>query len=115
MTDSRATVIYDGECEACTRWAATLGRQNGAAALDIVSSNDSLVRDRFATIPARDFSGSLQLVLGDGTRLQGAAAIERLTSILPRWRWLSPIFRLPFARAIAVRSYQWIAKHRHKL
>ena len=112
MTEPLATVIYDGECDACTRWAETLGRQSGAAQLDIVPSNDMLVRDRFAAIPAADFGGSLQLVLADGTRLQGAAAIERLTRILPRWRWLAPLFRLPFARAIAAGAYRWVANHR---
>jgi predicted DCC family thiol-disulfide oxidoreductase YuxK len=113
MTDSRATVIYDGECEACTRWAETLGRQNGASQLDIVSSGSAAVRERFATIPREDFAGSLQLVLPDGSRLAGANAIETLVTMLPRWRWLAPLFSLPFARPVADRVYRWIAAHRH--
>ncbi len=113
MTVSRATVIYDGGCDACTRWAETLGRQNGAAQLDIVSSESVAGRDRLAAIPREDFAGSLQLVLPDGSRLQGANAIETLVTMLPRWRWLAPLFSLPFARPVADRVYRWIAAHRH--
>jgi predicted DCC family thiol-disulfide oxidoreductase YuxK len=115
MTDVRATVIYDGECDACTRWAESLAKQNGAGGLDIVSSADPAVRDRFAQIPPAAFAGSLQLVMPNGSRLEGAGAIEELTQMLPGWRWLSPLFRLPFARPIAARIYGWVAAHRHRL
>lgn len=113
MTDGRATVIYDGGCEACTRWAETIGRQNGAAQIDIVSSDSPAVRERFASIPHDDFAGSLQLVMPDGARFQGASAIETLATMLPRWRWVTPLFTLPFARPIADRVYRWIAARRH--
>lgn len=115
MTDRRATVIYDGECNACSRWAASLGRQDGAAQLEIIAADSPAARGRFAAIPREDFAGSLQLVLPDGSRLQGANAIETLTSMLPRWRWLTPVFALPFARPIAERVYRWIAVHRHTI
>jgi predicted DCC family thiol-disulfide oxidoreductase YuxK len=112
MTDTRATVIYDGKCDACTRWAELLGRQNGAAQLEIVASDSAVVRARFASIPHADFAEALQLVLPDGSRLQGANAVEELAGLLPRWRWLSPLFALPLARPLAARIYRWIHAHR---
>ncbi len=115
MTEGRATVIYDGECDACTRWAETLSKQPGAAQLEIISSDNRAVHERFAAIPAADLTGALQLVTPDGTRLQGARAIEALIAFLPRWRWLGPLFQLPFARPVAARLYRWVASHRHWL
>lgn len=73
------------------------------------------MRVRFPTIPAGAFSESIQLIGPDGTRWQGAAAMERVIDLMPRGRWLTWLFGLPLARPLAERFYRWFARNRHRL
>ncbi len=83
--------------------------------LEIVSSQTEGVQSRFPWIPARAYTESIQLVGTDGRTWQGAAAIEQLTTVLPRGRLFSWIFRIPLVRPLAERFYRWFARNRYKL
>ena len=109
------TVVFDGDCRVCTRLAGGLRRWDRARQLDVVSSQQPGVMARFPWIPPRAFVEALQLVAADGTTWQGATAIERLLTVLPRGRLLSWVFRIPFVRTFADRFYRWFARNRYRL
>jgi predicted DCC family thiol-disulfide oxidoreductase YuxK len=113
--DSAYTIIYDGDCKVCQRLARRLAKWDQRGCFEIVPSQQSGVRARFPWIPARAYLESLQLVRSDGRTWQGAAAIERITSVLPRGRWFAWIFRIPLVRPIAERLYRWFARNRYRL
>jgi len=109
------TVIYDGMCKVCTRLANVLRNWDRRHLLDVVSSQAPGVMARFPWIPPLAFAEALQLVAVDGTTWSGAAAIEHLLDILPRGRWVSWLFRIPFVRILADKFYRWFARNRYRL
>lgn len=111
----RYVLIYDGQCRICSRTARRLEAWDRLARLEILPSQDPTVSRRFPAIPARAFSESIQLVGPDGSRWQGAAALERVIDLMPRGRWITWMFDLPWARPVAERLYRWFARNRHRL
>lgn len=109
------TVVYDGDCAVCTRLAGVLQRLDTRGTFELLTSQAPGVRARFPWIPAEAYRESLQVVEEGGRTWQGAAAIERILDLLPRGRWVSWIFSLPFARPVAERFYRWFARNRYRL
>ena len=109
------TVVFDGDCNVCTRLSKVLRKWDGGRNLEVVSSQQPGVTARFPWIPARAYADALQMVAADGTTWQGAAAIEQLLNVLPRGKLISWVFRIPFMRTIADRFYRWFAKNRYRL
>ena len=112
---ARAAVVYDGDCGVCTRLAHALQRLDRHGVFEVMTSQQPEVRSRFPWIPADAYRDSLQLVEEGGRTLQGAAAVERILDLLPRGRWFTWIFSLPFARPLAERFYRWFARNRYRL
>jgi predicted DCC family thiol-disulfide oxidoreductase YuxK len=112
---SEYTVVYDGNCGICQRLVRKLGKWDRDRLLEIVPSQNPGVQARFPWISARAYSESLQLVRADGRTWQGAAAIEELLRAVPRGRFISWIFRVPFVRPLAEKFYRWFARRRYKL
>lgn len=109
------TLVYDGMCRMCTRLSNVLTRWDGRRQIEIVPSQATGVMARFPWIPARAYSDAIQLVGPGGETWQGAAAIEQLLNVLPRGPWISWIFRIPYVRALADRTYRWVARNRYRL
>lgn len=109
------TVIFDGDCRVCNRVARVLRKWDNDRLLEVVSSQQPGVTDRFPWIPPRAYLDALQLVAADGLTWQGAAAIEQLLTVLPRGRLIAWVFRVPFVRALADRFYRWFARNRYRL
>ena len=109
------TVVFDGDCRVCTKSVNVLRTWDRDTLLEIVSSHEPGVAARFPWIPASAYVESLQLIAADGTTWQGAAAIERLLTVLPRGRWIAWIFRIPYVRTISDRFYRWFARNRYKM
>lgn len=115
-TSGRAyTVVFDGDCRACTRLSGILRNWDGTHQLEVVSSQQPGVMARFPWIPPRAYADALQLIAADGTTWHGAAAIEQLLQALPRGRWIAWLFRIPFVRPLADRVYRWFARNRYRL
>lgn len=110
-------VVYDGHCKVCGRMVRALRRwDRRSRLLEILPSQWPGLAERFPAIAARDYAESLQLVRpSDGTRWQGAAAIEQLLGVLPRGRWVAWVFAVPFARTLADGFYRWFARNRYRL
>lgn len=108
------TVVFDGTCRVCTRLSNVLRKWEGGN-LEVVASQAPGVMARFPWIPARAYAEALQLIGPGGVTWQGSAAVEQLLNILPRGRWISWIFHIPFMRTLADRFYRWFARNRYQL
>ncbi len=115
MPNERYTLVYDGTCGVCQRFVDRLRRWDSDQLLEIVASQAPGLQARFPWIPAEAYTASIQLIARDNRTWQGAAAIEELLRVLPRGRWISWLFVLPFARPIAERFYRWFARNRYRL
>jgi predicted DCC family thiol-disulfide oxidoreductase YuxK len=84
--------------------------------LEIIASQAPGVCERFPWIPARAYIESIQVVrTSDGRTWQAAAALEELLNVLPRGRFVSWLFRIPFVRPLADKFYAWFARNRYTL
>ena len=110
-------VIYDGHCKVCGRMVRALRRWDFESRnLEILPSQWPGLAERFPMIGAREYSESVQLVrAADGTRWQGAAAVEELLGVLPRGNLVGWAFSIPFARTLADQFYRWFARNRYRL
>jgi len=109
------TVLYDGDCPICTRSVEELEKWDRDGVLEMVPIQDPEVPERFPGLSRRALEESIHLVGADGKVWTGAAAVEELMGILPRWRWLSWLFHLPLVRPLGTRVYRWVARNRHRL
>lgn len=109
------TVVYDGFCRICRKLARSLEALDTDHCFEIVPSQHPGVRARFPWIPPRAYDAALQLVRRDGKTWQGASAIEEIVRQLPKGKFVSWIYRIPFARPLADRFYRWFARHRRQL
>jgi predicted DCC family thiol-disulfide oxidoreductase YuxK len=83
--------------------------------LEVLPSQAPGVTARFPWIPPRAYAEALQLIAANGRTWQGATAIERLLDVLPRGKWISWVFKVPFVRTIADKFYRWFARNRYRL
>jgi predicted DCC family thiol-disulfide oxidoreductase YuxK len=109
------TCVYDGQCKVCTRLTRVLRAWDRNEQIEIVPSQATGVMARFPWIPARAYADALQLIGPGGRTWSGAAAVEQLLNVLPRGKFISWIFKIPYVRAIADRFYKWFARNRYRL
>ena len=115
-TSRRYTVIYDGQCNVCTRSVELLTKWDRNHDLEIIPSQTPGVREKFPWITPRAYADSIQVVRNqDGKTWQGAAALEELLDVLPKGRLISWLFRIPLVRPLVDKSYGWFARNRYRL
>ncbi len=109
------TVLYDGSCPLCCRAVTRLKGWNSDGALEFLSSDSPRIETEFSWITKEQLAEALYLVGPGNQTWAGARAVEELVRILPRFRLVSWVFRLPFARAFARFGYRQIARNRNAL
>jgi predicted DCC family thiol-disulfide oxidoreductase YuxK len=107
-------VIYDGECQFCTRQVARLARWDGKGRLAFLSLHDTLVAERYPDLTHERLMDEMVLVTRDGQRLGGAAAFRYLTRRLPRLWILAPLMHIPFSLPLWQWCYRQVAKRRYR-
>jgi predicted DCC family thiol-disulfide oxidoreductase YuxK len=109
------TVIYDGTCKVCGKLVTVLQKWDRQQILEIVPSQQPGVQARFPWIPARAYTESVQFIEPGGATWQGAAAIEHIIDALPKGRFITWVFSIPFVRPLAEKFYRWFARNRYHL
>lgn len=110
------TIVYDGFCNVCKRLVGVLERWDKDQTLEVIPSQKAGVGARFPWIPARAYTESVQVIrASDGKTWQGAAALEQILDILPKGKFLSWVFSIPFMRPLAEKFYRWFARNRYHL
>jgi predicted DCC family thiol-disulfide oxidoreductase YuxK len=111
---SAEVVIYDGECQFCTRQVARLARWDGRGRLAFLSLHDPVVSERYPDLSHERLMEEMVLITRDGRRLGGAAAFRCLTRRLPRLWLLAPLMHIPFSLPLWQWAYRQVAKRRHR-
>ena len=114
MRPDRPTLIYDGECGFCEQSVELLRRWDREHRLATLPFQDEAGVAAFG-IPLPALAAAMHLVRPDGRVFAGADAIPQLLRLLPRRRWLAPLFSLPGVMPAARRIYATIAARRHCL
>jgi predicted DCC family thiol-disulfide oxidoreductase YuxK len=110
------TVVYDGFCKVCKRLVGVLAKWDRKGVLEVVPSQKSGIAARFPWIPARAYTESVQVIReSDGKTWQGAAALEQIIDALPKGRFITWVFSIPFIRPLAEKFYRWFARNRYML
>lgn len=110
------TVVYDGSCNVCKKLVRVLTKWDKHGDLEILPSQTVGLAARFPWIPAGAYLESVQVIDNrTGMTWQGAAAIEQLLDALPRAKFITWIFSIPFVRPLAERFYRWFARNRYHL
>lgn len=110
--DGTWTVVYDGQCRVCTRSVNLLRDRDRDARFELVAYQAEGVQDRFPSITLEEFESSVQLIGPDGGRWEGADAVEKILELVPRFRLLAWLFRIPLIRPLARLAYRAFARHR---
>lgn len=108
------TVLYDGACPLCRREIAVY---RDLKALQPVAWRD--VSTPQCVLPdggsRDDYLARFHVQLADGQVLSGAAAFAALWSVLPGWRWLGHIARLPGMMPLLEMTYRLFLRVRPHL
>ena len=114
-TRAQLKVFYDGSCPLCTREIAFYRNQPGSSSIDWVDV--SRTDDEFVTPGLSKVSAMSQFhVLDvDGELATGGRAFAKIWDVLPRFRVLARVFRIPpFAWGLD-RAYDFFLKFRPSL
>lgn len=82
--------------------------------IETIPFQDPSVPERFPEIPGTRLEEAMQLVGPEGRRWEGARAAEEALRLLPRWRVLGPLFRIPGVRRVAHVIYGQVARNRRR-
>lgn len=109
------TVIYDGDCGICNRFAAFVDDWDREGRLELIKSQDPEVVRRFPEIPREDFVTSIQVVDRAGRRWEEAQGIAQILRVLPGGGGMALVLRAPGIRGLARQGYRWVARNRAAL
>ena len=114
-TSGPAILLFDGTCGICTRTAYWLRAHDPGRRILVRPNQMPGLIDRYG-LSREQVDRSAWLIEADGTRHEGAAAVNRMGHIIGgRWAWLVAPYALPPVRWVEERLYRWIADNRHRL
>ena len=106
----KPTLIFDGDCNFCARWAARWKALTGDK-VDFIPS--ASVTGRFASIPENGFEESVWLVEPDGRTTGAAEAVFRSLSLAGQKRWMLRAYEhVPAFAPISESFYRLVSHHR---
>lgn len=109
------TVLFDGNCPICLGAVERLRAWDRDGALAFLPGGSPEARVRFPEIPPDALADALHMVAPDGRVWAGAEAVEELVGLLPGWRRLRWVFRIPLARPLAGWVYRRVAAARYRM
>lgn len=107
-------LIYDGECRICLRSIRWIQERERAGRIRTLPYQDPEVAREYSWISRDELEGAMQLISPDGVRWEGAEAVEQVLGLIPYWRGLAPLFRVPGVRVVARWVYGWVARNRRR-
>jgi len=111
----RSVVVYDGACPFCRRQIAWIRRRDVGGKFEYVPRQTEGLVERYPMLARAELSEGMRVIAPDGTVSVGADAVYEIARRLPRWRFLSPLYRLPGGRWVGRIAYRWIAANRYRL
>ena len=111
MADDRLTLVYDGECDFCTRLARWVERQDRRGRVVARPNQEpGLIQELGLTRAEVDRAS---WAVGSGGRFEGAAGISRvLRELGGGWRVLGSLYLVPPLGWLEDRYYKRVARRR---
>lgn len=111
--ETRAVLLYDGQCGICLRSVRFLKARKGAERLNAVPLQTPGVLDDFGIAEA-DALSALHVIDRRGRISVGAEGVFNALAVLPRWRWVGAAAVIPGILPIASRVYTEVAARRSR-
>lgn len=112
-TESAGSLVYDSDCDRCSRWAARAAR--GAVQFDLVPAGSKVAVDELG-VSALESARSVWLVTRAGERMEGAAAINAVLRLGGGIGGaLAALGGLPLLSQLEAGCYRLLARHRATL
>lgn len=111
----RVSLIYDGRCPRCTRWADWASRRAAPGTLETLSCEAAETRVRFPEVSVERCLGAMVVVLSDGTTASGVDALPHIVARLRGWSQLAPLLRLRAVRGLVRPVYWLLARTRRRV
>jgi len=112
VADGRVTLVYDGECEFCTRLAGWVKRRDGRGRVLVRASQEAGLIESLG-LTRGEVDRAAWAVDEGGRRFEGAAAINRVLRALGGgWRLLGSLYLVPPAAWLENRYYRRVARKR---
>jgi predicted DCC family thiol-disulfide oxidoreductase YuxK len=112
VADGPLILVYDGECEFCTRLAGWIRRQDRLGRIEVRPNQEPGLIERVGLSRAEVERASWAVEAG-GRRFEGAAGINRaLSEFGGAWAVLAALYRVPPLRWVEDRYYARVATRR---
>jgi predicted DCC family thiol-disulfide oxidoreductase YuxK len=111
----KAVLIYDGECPVCSATAEWIDQHQRPGSFEFLPCQSAERETRYPDIPHAVCMEAMQLVLPDGTVLDGADALPEVFRRLRGLSMLAVGFRMPGAMPLARPFYRWFAGRRYHI
>ena len=112
MADGRVTLVYDGECEFCTRLARWVERQDRRGRVSVRANQEAGAIESLGLTRA-EVDRAAWVVEPGGRKFEGAAAINRVLRELGGvWSVLGFLYLVPPVRWVEDRYYRRVARRR---
>jgi len=111
----KAVLIYDRDCPLCRRAAAWAEQRALPDALTIMHCGSVEQLRAHPDILQEQCEDAPQLVLQDGSVLEGNALLPSLFNLLHRWRWLARAMRTPGLAWLAPLVYRTLIINKRTL
>ncbi|HEY2597802.1 MAG TPA: DCC1-like thiol-disulfide oxidoreductase family protein [Candidatus Dormibacteraeota bacterium] len=112
MTDGRLTLLYDGECEFCTRMARWVERRDRSGRVSVRRNGEPGLIESQGLSRAQVDRAAWAVEAG-GRKFEGAAAVNRvLRDLGGGWRLLASLYWVPPLRWVEDRYYRRVARRR---
>jgi predicted DCC family thiol-disulfide oxidoreductase YuxK len=106
------TLVYDGECEFCTRRARWVESQDRRGRVSVRPNQEAGLIESLGLTPEQ-VSRAAWAVESDGRKFEGAAAINRVLRELGGvWALVASLYQVPPVRWVEDRYYARVAKRR---
>ncbi len=109
--EARMLLLYDAGCPVCRTSVRFLASRKGAERLRMTPLQEHGVLERLG-ISHEAAMGALHAVTVDGAGYVGADGVIRALAVLPRYRWVGGILRVPGAMPVARMGYNVFARLR---
>jgi predicted DCC family thiol-disulfide oxidoreductase YuxK len=112
MADGRVTLVYDGECEFCTRLARWVERRDGRGRVSVRPNQEAGLIESLG-LTREEVGRAAWAVEPGGRKFEGAAAINRvLRELGGGWAVFGSLYQVPPVGWVEDRYYGRVARRR---
>ncbi|HEY6010826.1 MAG TPA: DUF393 domain-containing protein [Nitrospirota bacterium] len=111
----KAVLIYDGGCPICNNTVYWIKEHQQKDAFEMLPCQSPERKKRYPFLEEATCMRAMQLVLPDGTILDGEKALPEIVRRLKRYHAAAALFSVPGSNVVARVFYRWFAERRYRI